>query len=135
MSLRRAVIVLLSGAATLVAGIALPAVASARPNQDNIYVQQGDQLSPPSNVGLLSVTLAASSNITSLTVSLFDVCGGTDKLDLPISAFTVPPNQGDGSYHAWTLTNPINTGQLVIGSYCVEVTAMDVGGGSISDAF
>jgi hypothetical protein len=122
MSLRRAVIVLLSGAALQITGIALlwpPAVASARPDQGSISVQQGDQLSPPSNVGLLSVTLAAPSNITSLTVSLFDVCGGTDKLDLPMTDFTVPVNQGDGYYHAWTLMNPITTGQLTIGSYCV----------------
>jgi hypothetical protein len=61
--------------------------------------------------------------ITSLTVAIVPSGGGTALLSLPMTDFTVPANDGNGSYGVWTLTSPITTIQLPVGTYEVDVTA------------
>jgi hypothetical protein len=46
----------------------------------------------------------------------------------------VPAGDGDGMLNAWTLKNPITTGQLALGAYQAEVSASDSGGDSVSGA-
>ncbi len=113
-------------------GAARPAVAASSAAPGFINVQPSQSLSPGTNVGLLSVSIASSTPITSLTVSLF--ASGTDALDLPMSDFTVPAGNGDGNFETWTLTNPITTSQLTnLGDYSAFVTASDSGGDSTTD--
>jgi hypothetical protein len=88
--------------------------------------------SPTSNVGLLSIILASDMPITSLTVDIVPDGGSTPALSLPMSDFTVPSNDGNGDAGTWTLTSPITTAQLPLGSYQVEVTAASADA-SISD--
>ena len=132
MSPRNVVVGLLAVAAAVwgvAGGAAIPAVASS----DGIAVQQSQSLSPATNVGLLSVTITSSSPLTSLTVSLFTQDTNTDVLDLPMSDFAVPADDGDGNAGTWTLTSPITTSQLALGSYSAQVAATNSGADSISN--
>lgn len=99
-----------------------------------IAVQANSASSPTDNVGLLSLNLASDMPITGLTVTIVPEGGGTPLLSLPMSDFTVPAQDGTGYYGTWTLTSPITTTQLPIGSYGVDVTATSADA-SISDVF
>ncbi len=117
-------------------GVAVPAVAASSATPGSITVQPSQSLSPGANVGLLSVSIASTSPITSLTVSLFTPGTSTDVLDLPMSDFAVPADDGDNNFGTWTLTSPITTSQLpALGDYSAFVTAADSGSDSISDVF
>jgi hypothetical protein len=119
---------LAAGLATVI-GVAVPALGSS--DQDSVSVEFSNQVSPPSNVGQLSVDIASTTQITSLTVSLYQ--DGTDLLDLPMSDFTAPSFTANADL-TWTVSTPITTEQLSLGQYTVEVTAEDEGGGSVTDA-
>jgi hypothetical protein len=88
-----------------------------------ISVEQNSAGSPASNVGQLSYNVASDMPITSMTVDIVPAGGGAPVLSLPISDFQVPADDGDGNYGTWTVTTPITTTQLPLGSYSVEVTA------------
>lgn len=133
MSLRRAVVSVLS-----VIGLVLSSGGpAAQASSGSLFVCTAyyncPAGSPQDNVGLLSVTIASSTPLTSLTVSLYD-SSNTDRLDLPLGDFVVPAGDGSGNWERWTLQNPITTGQLALGQYSVEVTAADSGGDQVSDA-
>lgn len=95
-----------------------------------IDVQNSQVVSPQTNVGLVSVVIADSSPLTSMTVSLFQ--NGADKLDLPMSDFTTPSGDGNGQFLTWTLKSPITTGQLPLGVYDAQVSAIDMGGDTVT---
>lgn len=97
-----------------------------------IEVQANSASSPADNVGLLSLNLASDMPITGLTVTIVPEGGGTPLLSLPMSDFTVPAQDGTGYSGTWTLTSPITTTQLPLGSYEVDVTATSADA-SISD--
>jgi hypothetical protein len=99
------------------------AAASAAPATGYIEVETNVPLSPTTNVGLLSVTLASDMPITALTVTIVPDGGGTPVLTLPMSDFSVPAQDGTESYGTWTLTSPITTTELPIGTYGVDVSA------------
>jgi hypothetical protein len=84
--------------------------------------------SPPADVGLLSVTAEATSPITSLAVHLY--LGSTDELDLTSSDLAL--SSGGPTAGTWTVTTPITTGELPVGTYQTTVDASDQGGDSIS---
>src|SRR5215468_5460375 len=111
MSSRRAVLGLLSVAAIAVSVVLPSSSADAAPAGITV---QGNS-SPQDNIGLVTVFIASSSPLTTMTLSLFQ--NGQDKLDLPMSDFTVPANDGNGQFGGWTLINPITTGQLPLGQY------------------
>lgn len=79
--------------------------------------------SPASNPGLLSVTLASDMPITAMTVDIVPMGGGTSLLSIPMTDLTTPAQDGTGSIGTWTVTSPVTTGQLALGSYDVQVTA------------
>jgi hypothetical protein len=88
-----------------------------------ISVLDSSATSPASNPGLLSVTISSDMPLTSMTVDIESASNSTTLLSLPMSDFTVPANDGDGSYGTWTLTTPISTTDLPLGTYAVYVTA------------
>ena len=144
MSPRRIVLRLLpalAAAASLTASLAVSSAAeaaTASPATTNfIDVQTAPNgVSPSADVGSVSVNIAATSPLTSLTVSVYSgvgafassCSGGTDVLDLPLSAFVQPANDGNGQLGTWTLSSPITTSQLSLGNYEVCLTAADQGG-------
>ncbi len=120
-----------------IAGFAVPA---AQASSGRIIVQFAPNgVSPGSSVGMVSVSIAATTPLTSLTVSLYSgdpgSCGGTHELDLPISSFVQPAADGGNQWGTWTLSNPITTAELSLGYYQVCVSATDQGGDSLSDAY
>ena len=139
MSPRRIVLRLLPALA-VAASLAMPSAAHAATaspaSATFLDVQTAPNgVSPSSDVGLVSVNIAASSELTSLTVSIFvNNCAGPDALDLPMSAFVQPVHDGDGQVGTWTLSSPITTSQLSLGDYVVCVTAADKGGDT-ADSF
>jgi hypothetical protein len=125
-----ATVTALAGGGALAAGPASASPTSA--SAGYIDVEANSATSPPDNVGLLSVSLGSDSPITSMTVDIVPESGGSPLLSLPMSDFTVPTQDGTGYYGVWTLTSPITTAALAIGSYSVEVTAASADA-SISD--
>jgi hypothetical protein len=131
MSARRIVMRLITVvmAAAAVAALA-PSAAQASSGYINVQYTP-DGVSPTSSVGLVSVSIQATSPLNSLTVSVYSgstgggCFGGTDVLDLPMSDFSQPANDGDSQYGTWTLSTPITTSQLSLGSYQVCLTATD----------
>lgn len=105
--------------------------AAARTTTGFIDVQNSQVVSPQTNVGLVSVVIADSTPLTAMTVSLFQ--NGTDVLDLPMSDFTTPANDGNGQFLTWTLKTPITTSQLPLGVYDAEVSATDSTSDSVTD--
>ncbi len=88
--------------------------------------------SRPGNPGLLSVSIESGMPITSLTVTIVPAAGGSALPSLPMSDFSIPAADGTGAYGTWTLTSPITTSELAIGTYAVDVTAASADA-SISD--
>jgi hypothetical protein len=88
-----------------------------------IDVGAGSATSPAGNPGLLSVSIESDMPITSLTVTVVPAAGGSALLSLPMSDFSIPAADGTGAYGTWTLTSPITTSELAIGTYAVDVTA------------
>jgi hypothetical protein len=122
--------------AAIVAGAGLTAAAAgpatASPATDTIRVSGAG--SQPSAVGLLYVSVFASSDVTSITAHIRKSATAPD-------SFTAT-NFGDigaKSGGAFTVTAPIpwgsGPGQLPLGSYDVYVDAKDQAGTSVSDAF
>jgi hypothetical protein len=132
MSPRRIVLGLLIAVAVVVGGAALPASAG-QASSGYIYVYNSLGVSPQTNVGLVSVVIASTSPVASMTVSLYQ--NSTDVLDLPMNDFSVPANDGNGQLGVWTLTSPITTSQLALGEYGAYVTATDSGGDSVTLGF
>ncbi len=117
MSPRRIALRLLTtvAVAASVAGLSMPAADAT----GYINVQYApDGVSPTSSVGSVSVGIASTSMLTSMTVSVYSgvtgggCYGGTDVLDLPMSDFVPPANDGNTQLGIWTLASPITTGQL-----------------------
>jgi hypothetical protein len=134
MSLRRASAGLLAAMAVAVGGWGL-CVPSAGAASSYISVQtEPNGVSPPTNVGLVSVTIAATSPLTSLDVRIYRG-DGTVMLDLTLSDFVQPTNDGNGQSGTWTVNTPITTGQLALGSYSVYLSAADQGGDQVTSFF
>jgi hypothetical protein len=87
--------------------------------------------SPASNDGDLQLAFTATTAITSFTAHVLTQ-HGTDVLDLPESDFTL--TSGSTSAGTWTVSTPISTSQLTLGSYNVTVDAQDSGGDSVTGA-
>ncbi|HUB41879.1 MAG TPA: hypothetical protein VMA72_23790 [Streptosporangiaceae bacterium] len=119
--------------ALFIGTVGLPAV-TASADTGYINVEQYSAGSPASNVGLLSFSLVSDMPITSMTVDIIPEAGGAPALSLPLSSFTAPANDGNGSWGVWTVTSAITTMQLPLGSYSVEVTAASADA-SVSEAF
>src|ERR1700722_833910 len=128
--MRHALLSLLGAAMVTLGGVALPASA-AEVSSGLLNVLTTSAVSPTSSVGTVSVTIAASSPLTSLVVSVYS--DGADQLDLPMSDFIQPGDDGDGQYGTWTLSIPITTSQLNPGAYQVMVSATDSGGDSLTN--
>ena len=82
------------------------------------------------NIGQLSVTVVADTPLTNLDVQLL-TADNSLALDLPFGDFTATGTgvNGNGIY---TVTTPITTSQLPLGTYAVSITAADTGGGSLT---
>jgi hypothetical protein len=133
-SSRRALVGLLGAMAVAVSGWGL-SVSAAEAASSYISVQyEPNGVSPPTNVGLVSVTLAATSPLTSLDVKIYR-SDGTDVLDLTLSDFVQPANDGNGLSGTWTVKTPITTSQLNLGYYSVYLTAADKGGDQVTSFF
>jgi hypothetical protein len=116
-----------AGAVTaVIAGTAAPA----RAQSGSITVQAS---SPATSVGRLSVSLttADGDDISTFTVHIL-TASGTDVLDLPESYFTL--GSGTEAAGTWTISTPITTSQLLLGTYTVTVDAADDGGGTVTGA-
>jgi hypothetical protein len=87
--------------------------------------------SPASNDGDLQLAFTATTAITSFTAHILTE-HGTDVLDLPESDFAL--TSGTTSAGTWTVSTPISTSQLTLGSYNVTVDAADSGGDSVTGA-
>ncbi len=124
---------LIATVAALAGGVGLPTVAASG-STGYISVEQYSAGSPAANVGLLSVSLASDMPITSMTVDITALGGGTTALSLPMSDFTVPSDDGDGVFGTWTVTSPITTTELALGSYSVYVTAASADA-SVADVY
>jgi hypothetical protein len=85
--------------------------------------------SPAGNDGDLQLAFTATTAITSFTAHVLTQ-HGTDVLDLPESDFTL--TSGSTSAGTWTVSTPISTSQLTLGSYNVTVDAQDSGGDSLT---
>jgi hypothetical protein len=128
---QRRLVWLMASLATAALTCGLLAAPAASASSGFIQVENTQTVSPADNVGLISVYIASTSPVATLTVSLYQ--DGTDVLDLPMSDFVAPSDDGDSEFGPWTLSQPITTGQLPLGVYDVEVTATDTGGDSVSD--
>lgn len=125
---RTAIVAALSAAAVaaVVAGIAVPASAQSG-------TITATAASPVSSVGDLSVSLTTSdgADVTSFTAHIL-TSAGTDVLDLPESDFTLAT--GTAADGTWTISTPITTSQLLLGTYTVTVDAADADGDSLTGA-
>ena len=122
---------LIAAVAVLTGGGGLAATAASA-STGYISVEPNSAGSPAANVGLLSFSMGSDMPVTSMTVDIVPAGSSTPALSLPMTDFTVPANNGTGYYGTWTLTTPITTTQLPLGSYSVEVTAASADA-SISD--
>jgi hypothetical protein len=113
---------LAAAAGTLIGCCALVAPAASA-STGFIDVESFTVDSATGNPGLLSVQIASDMPLTSLTVSVLAAGSTTPALTLPMSDFATSAQDGTGDYGPWTLSSPITTGQLPVGSYNVEVTA------------
>ncbi len=120
---------LLAGAALGLSGALAPAVAAPA---DQITVNSAT--SPAKESGLLSISLTASSAITSLSADLF--AAGSDIPSWTVSSFNAPVAGSDGA-EVYTASAPIpwgsGAGELPLGDYSIGVNASDEGGGTITD--
>src|SRR5215472_389843 len=106
MSGRRALAGLLGALVVAMSGWGV-SVSSAGAASSYISVQyEPNGVSPATNVGLVSVTLAATSPLTSLDVRIYRG-DGTVMLDLTLSDFVQPANDGNGLSGTWTVKTPI----------------------------
>jgi hypothetical protein len=126
MSRRTAIAAAVSAAAVaaVVAGVAAPASAQSG-------TITATATSPASSVGDLSVSLSTSdgADITSFTAHIL-TAAGTDVLDLPEADFTL--SSGTAANGTWTITTPITTSQLLLGTYTVTVDAADADSDSVT---
>jgi hypothetical protein len=83
------------------------------------------------NIGHLSVTVVAGSPLTNLDVRLLN-SDNSVALELPFSDFTASGTGINGNA-TYTVTTPITTSQLPLGTYAVSISAADTGGGSLTD--
>ena len=125
-----------SGLLLTAAGLlsAVPAApASASPAADTITVFSA--FSPPTQSGLLTVSIAASSAITSITAHLRAPRATADAL--AVSDFAL--QSGTTTDGVWTVNATIawgtGTGKLPLGVYSIYVDAKDQGGTSVSRVF
>ncbi len=112
----------------------LPTTSAAGEAADPTYIQVQpavNGVSPATDVGLVSVTIAAPSPLTSLDVDIYSP-DGTKQLDLTLSEFVQPANDGNGQFGTWTLATPITTSQLSLGGYSVYMFATDQGGDQVN---
>src|SRR5215472_3925952 len=131
MSRRRVFVGLLGAMAVAVSGWGL-SVPAAEAISSFIQVQYAPNgVSPSTNVGLVSVNTAAPSPLTSLDVRIYQG-DGTVMLDLTLSDFVQPANDGNGQFGTWTVKTPITTSQLNLGSYSVYLSAADQGGDQVT---
>ena len=134
MSRRRIALLLLTAVVMAASAAGASAAQATTPGSINVQYSPGG-VSPTSSVGSVSLSINATSKLTSMTVSVYTFgvtdCGGTDVLDLPLSDFVQPAHDGDGQWGTWTLSTPITTSQLPLGSYQVCVTAGDQGGDTL----
>jgi hypothetical protein len=116
----------------LAAGLAALALTTAGPAQaaGTIAVQAS---SPATSVGSLSISLTTSddADITGFTAHIL-TASGTDVLDLPESQFTM--TSGTAAAGTWTISTPITTSDLLLGTYAVTVDATDADGDSVTGA-
>jgi hypothetical protein len=120
--------VLTTGALAVATGALAVAAAPAAEAAGSITVTAS---SPASNDGDLQLAFTATTAITSFTAHILTQ-HGTDVLDLPESDFTL--TSGTTSAGTWTVSTPISTSQLTLGSYTVAVDAADSGGDSVTGA-
>lgn len=113
---------LLAGLTIVAATVAIPATASASTGTITV----GTAGSPPTNVGLLSIQVSATTPITSISAQIMS--GSTDELD--VSDFTL--TAGTTTDGTWTVQNAITEQQLALGGYTVDVSATDAGGDSVT---
>jgi hypothetical protein len=83
----------------------------------------------PASVGDIMLQLAAPTVINSFTAHIV-TAAGTDVLNLPESDFTL--TSGTTTAGTWTITSPLTTGQLLLGTYSVTLDATDTGGDSVA---
>jgi hypothetical protein len=121
---------LLCAASAAISGAVLAAPAAGATGTLALQYQQYG-VSSSSSVGSISLPIIASSPLTSLNVSIYN--GATDELDLTMSDFVQPANDGNNQWGTWTLVTPITTSQLSLGYYQVQVSATDSGGDQITN--
>jgi hypothetical protein len=122
---------LLAGAALGLSGTLAPAVAAPGVG-DTIIVNSAS--SPLKESGLLTISLTASTTITSLSADLF--AAGSDTPSWTVSSFNAPVAGPDGA-EVYTASAPIpwgtGAGELPLGDYSIGVNASDQGGTTITD--
>ena len=79
--------------------------------------------------GILTISTTSDTPLTSLNVTLTSA-SNPDALSFTISDFT---NSGTGTAGTWTLSSAITDAQLATGTYGIDVSAADSGGGSATD--
>lgn len=124
---RFAAISLLSVAAMMLAGTAVPASA-AIPATDSITVNTctsggGAQCSAADDVGLVSVQILASTALTSVSVDIFK----SPSIVLTIGMTRTGGTNTGGTVTTWTVSSRITQQQLAYGNYNVLVNATDAG--------
>jgi hypothetical protein len=126
LSLRSAGIVLLSAVALVT--VAAPAVYA---QTDTVTIDGAISTSyPEPNPGQIEVGVTSTTALTTLNVDVMS--GSTTELSFTLADFT---EQAGGTPESGTyqLTTPITVAQLTPGSYTIDVTASDSGGGSATD--
>jgi hypothetical protein len=127
-------------AALLAAGAGIALIAALFPASASVAVPTQDSItgitagSPPTETGLLTISLTASSPITSLSAQLCATGTGAPCMTFSSWYPQVPGTQPGGK---WTIGSPIPTGtgpgELPLGDYTVAVTASDQGGTTVAN--
>ena len=113
-------------AAAAGAATAVPAAAAT----DSSPIVIDSVSSPPGEPGLLSIQAEATSNITTLTVSI----DSATRPVLTIPFYDLSLTAGSARDGTWTVQTPITTSELSLGTYQVTVDATDEAGDSVTAA-
>ncbi len=117
---------MLAVAAAAATAAVIPAAAATATSASTVLIDA--VTSPPSEPGLLSIQVEATSDITSLTVYIDS--GSTPELTIPFSDLSLTAgSEQDGT---WTVQTPITESQLAFGTYQVTADATDTGGDNLT---
>ena len=107
------------------AGLAAAGPAGAATGADTVTITSFQ--SPSGDPGLFSVSVTSTTGLTNLAVTLASA-SNPDVLSLSFGDFTLA--SGTSTAGTWTLSSPVTQAELPLGSYTVDITASDSGGGS-----